>query len=152
LRTNSLLLELDFTNRYVDSAKVSQTTIPTTLSSANKTPDRIYNKNAIITPPIPTSAAPSTLALKPSPALFDELGVVALPVPVAVTLALELVDPFVGVAVMVKLLLMDPVTLALVVIVVFATVIVLVILVVDVVVESLAVPVLEAELERPPVM
>jgi len=84
---------------------------------------RLYNKNAIITPPIPINA------LKPSPALFDETGV-ALPVPVAATLPVELVDPFVGVAVIVKLLLIDPVTLALVVIVVFATVIVLVIFVV----------------------
>jgi hypothetical protein len=90
---------------------------------------RLYNKNAIITPPIPINAAPSTLALKPSPALFDETGV-ALPVPVATTLPVELVVPLVGVAVIVKLLLIDPVTLALVVIVVFATVIVLVIFVV----------------------
>jgi hypothetical protein len=51
-------------------------------------------------------------------------------------------------------LLIDPVTLALVVIVVFATVIVLVILMVWVVVESLAVPatVYEAGLELPPVI
>lgn len=97
--------------------------------SANQVSYRIYNKNAISTPPMPTIAAPSTLALNPSPALFDEIGV-ALPVPVAVTLPVEPVVPFVGVAVMVKLLLIDPVTLALVVIVVFATVIVLVNLVV----------------------
>jgi hypothetical protein len=122
-------------------------------SFARQVSDKIYNKNAIITLPIPITAAPSTLALKPSPALFDETGV-ALPVPVAATLPVEPVVPVVGVAVIVKLLLIDPVTLALVVIVVFATVIVLVILVVWVVVVSLAVPVAvyEPELELPPVM